>query len=64
MAVREWEKLGLGLKNLGEVPLVFDNPMDSEFIVRVAPGYYQQSLSRRVPGWGRSEGSFFVKGGS
>jgi hypothetical protein len=29
MAVRAREKLGAGLKNLGEVLLVFDNPMDS-----------------------------------
>ena len=32
MAVRARKKLGAGLKNLGEVPLVFNDPMDNKFI--------------------------------
>ena len=33
MAARAGEKLGVGLKNLGDVPFVFNDPMNSEFIL-------------------------------
>ena len=62
-AVRAQKELGAGLKKHEEVRLVFDDPMDNQFFTWVGPGSYQKFLSRRGPGWGRSEGSVYVKGG-